>query len=161
MTAERSEPFVIGVVSDTHGELPDAAAAALAGSSVIIHAGDIGGGFVMDLLQAIAPVIAVKGNTADAAESRLPAQVATFLGGVRVVVAHQEADLVRSRAVMRAGTRVAIAGHTHVAEIQENGGVLWVNPGSPSSPRRGSSSSVARITVEPDGAVSAEIVTVA
>lgn len=151
--------YRIGLVSDTHGELPDAATTALAGVDAIVHAGDIGGGSVVELLEAIAPVIAVHGNNRDASESRFPAQVAAFVGGVRLVVAHQEADLVRSRAATRPGTRVAVTGHTHMPSIQEADGVLWVNPGSPSSPRKGAPAAVAIVTIGPDGAVSAEIVT--
>jgi len=53
---------VVGVISDTHGLLRETALEALAGSGLIIHAGDIGKPGILERLQTIAPVVAVKGN---------------------------------------------------------------------------------------------------
>ena len=53
---------MLGVISDTHGILRPEAVAALAGSELIIHAGDIGSPEVLKQLREIAPVIAVRGN---------------------------------------------------------------------------------------------------
>ncbi len=160
MTLEdgRRAAYRIGVISDTHGELPDDALAALAGADVILHAGDVGGRRVLEGLAKIAPVHAVRGNNRDSSETRLPLQADVAVGGVRVVMAHQQADLVRSRAIERTCARVAVAGHTHAPEVEEFDGVLWVNPGSPSCPRRGAPRSVAVVTVAGDGAVAAQIV---
>jgi putative phosphoesterase len=149
----------IGVISDTHGELPDDARAALAGVDAIFHAGDVGSRSVLRLLEAIAPVHAVRGNNRDSSESRLPLQADATVGGVRVVMAHQQADLIRSRALALTCARVAVSGHTHAPEVEEFDGVLWVNPGSPSCPRRGAPRSVAVVTIATDGTVAAEIVT--
>ena len=57
----------VGVIADTHGLLrPEAAAAPagseLAGSELIVHAGDVGSAEVLDTLREIAPVVAVRGN---------------------------------------------------------------------------------------------------
>src|SRR5438270_12735013 len=52
----------IGIISDTHGLLRPEALAALQGSDLIIHAGDIGQESVLDTLRQIAPVFAVRGN---------------------------------------------------------------------------------------------------
>ena len=52
----------IGVISDTHGLLRPEAVAALAGSEMILHAGDVGDPAILDALRAIAPVVAVRGN---------------------------------------------------------------------------------------------------
>ena len=52
----------IGVISDTHGLMRPEAVAALAGSELIVHAGDIGAPEVLEALAAIAPVSAVRGN---------------------------------------------------------------------------------------------------
>jgi predicted phosphodiesterase len=52
----------IGLISDTHGLLREAARKALAGSDLIIHAGDIGKPEILDALRALAPVVAVRGN---------------------------------------------------------------------------------------------------
>jgi len=53
---------VIGLVSDTHGELKAGVHAAFAGVELILHAGDVGGIAILDELRMIAPVKAVHGN---------------------------------------------------------------------------------------------------
>jgi predicted phosphodiesterase len=53
---------VVGLISDTHGLLRREVAAALAGVDRILHAGDVGRLEVLEALQAIAPVTAVRGN---------------------------------------------------------------------------------------------------
>ena len=52
----------VGVISDTHGLVRPEAVAALAGSELIIHAGDVGGPEVLEELGRLAPVVAVRGN---------------------------------------------------------------------------------------------------
>src|SRR3954451_1041215 len=52
----------IGLISDTHGLLRPEVVCALAGSQLIIHAGDVGRPEVLDELRRIAPVVAVRGN---------------------------------------------------------------------------------------------------
>lgn len=44
---------VIGLISDTHGRLPDEALAAMADVDHIIHAGDIGGPEILHALSLI------------------------------------------------------------------------------------------------------------
>ena len=153
-----ARPFRIGVISDTHGELPDAVTAAFEGVDAIVHAGDVGSGYALELLEAIAPVTAVCGNCDVGVASTFPIAVNTVFAGVRFVIAHRERDLAGSLDPVTAGARVAITGHSHVAAIGERDGVLWVNPGSPAFPREGQKPSVAIIAVAPDGGVSAQIV---
>ncbi len=64
-----SRPTRIGIISDTHGLLRPEAVAALRGVELIIHAGDVGGSAGVDgkaeilrALEAVAPVVAVRGN---------------------------------------------------------------------------------------------------
>jgi len=52
----------VGVIADTHGLLRPEAAAAPAGSELIVHAGDVGSAEVLDTLRELAPVVAVRGN---------------------------------------------------------------------------------------------------
>jgi putative phosphoesterase len=54
--------MIIGVVADTHGLLRSQVIAALRGSDFIIHAGDIGDPEILDKLEEIAPVTAVRGS---------------------------------------------------------------------------------------------------
>ena len=154
----REKPFVIGVVSDTHGALSDAAFEALSGSDAIVHAGDVGVGHILAALEAIAPVTLVRGSNSCVAEGQAPVVANVRLGGVRVMVAHVESDLTGASDPALVGARVAVFGHTHRPEIAECDGVLWVNPGSPSDPRQGSPKSVALVTIAVDGSVTARIV---
>jgi len=52
----------VGVISDTHGLLRREAVAALRGSDLIVHAGDIGRLDVLEQLRDLAPTHAVRGN---------------------------------------------------------------------------------------------------
>jgi putative phosphoesterase len=154
-------PFRIGVIADTHGELPSSVKAAFAGVDAIVHAGDVGPGYALETLEAIAPVTAVCGNCDITSPDALPIAANVVLGGVRVIVAHRDRDLGGSLDPVRAGARVAVVGHSHVAGVGERDGVLWVNPGSPSFPRGGMPPSVAIVTVGADGSVAAEVVPLA
>src|SRR5687768_14790379 len=63
----------VGVISDTHGLVREQAVAALRGSDVIVHAGDIGSQEVLAHLRQIAPTHAVRGNNdRDAWGRKLP-----------------------------------------------------------------------------------------
>ena len=57
----------VGVISDTHGLLRPEAVEALRGSDLILHAGDVGSPEVLEALEELAPVAAVRGNNDKAA----------------------------------------------------------------------------------------------
>ena len=52
----------IGLISDTHGLLREEALAALRGSDLIVHAGDVGKPEIIDALRTVAPVVVIRGN---------------------------------------------------------------------------------------------------
>lgn len=52
--------MIVGVISDTHGVISKQALEALKGSQLIIHAGDVGDPRVIERLEQIAPVYAVR-----------------------------------------------------------------------------------------------------
>jgi putative phosphoesterase len=119
----------IGVIADTHGLLRPQALAALAGVDQIIHAGDVGADGILQQLQAIAPVRAVRGNVDHGAwAEKLPLNDVVCVGGVSLYVLHDlhELDLVPATADMRG----VISGHSHQPIVREEGGVLYLNPGS-------------------------------
>ena len=124
----------VGVISDTHGLLRPEAVAALRGSDLIIHAGDIGAPEVIASLEAIAPVRAVRGNNDHAAwAQKWPETDVVEAGGVFIYLLHNLADLdLDPRA---ASCRVVVSGHSHMPKAEERGGVLYLNPGS-AGPRR-------------------------
>lgn len=122
----------IGVISDTHNLLRPEARVALKGVDHIIHAGDICGPAVLEQLSAIAPVTAVRGNNDHGEWARaLPHHVVVELGGVRVLVIHDKADVAPD--AMQAD--VIVTGHSHKPDIVRDGKVLHLNPGS-AGPRR-------------------------
>ena len=53
---------IVGIISDTHGLLRSEASNRLRGCDIIIHAGDIGSPDVIDQLELVAPVRAIRGN---------------------------------------------------------------------------------------------------
>lgn len=124
----------IGLISDTHGLLRPEATDALAGSGLIIHAGDVGNPEILDRLRAIAPVIAVRGNIdkGDWAEA-LPETAIVQAGKTRIFVLHDVKDLDLDPAA--AGFTIVVSGHSHKASQTERDGVLYLNPGS-AGPRR-------------------------
>ena len=147
----------VGVISDTHGSLPDRALAALEGVDAIVHAGDVGGGQVLDLLRSIAPVTAVRGNMDHSGEaSQLDGVANVSLGGVRFLVGHKKGELVAAVDPGPAGVRVVVTGHSHRAHVEESEGILYVNPGSAGSDR-GNGLSMGVVEIE-DGDVRVRIV---
>ena len=57
-----SDGVRVGVVSDTHGFFDPFLKDVLAGVDIILHGGDVGSEEVLDELNRIAPVHAVRGN---------------------------------------------------------------------------------------------------
>lgn len=124
----------IGVISDTHGLLRPEALTALAGSSLIVHAGDIGSPHVLDRLRGIAPVRAVRGNNDEDAWGRsLPLVEYVEFEGVHLQLVHERRHL--SAHPPREHTRIVVLGHSHKPASEEHAGRLYFNPGS-AGPRR-------------------------
>jgi putative phosphoesterase len=124
----------VGLISDTHGLLRPEALAYLQGCEAIIHGGDIGDAAILDTLQKIAPVTAVRGNNdVDAWAGAVPETQQLSVGAVKIHVLHTLALIDFDPAA--AGVRVVVSGHSHKPRIEERGGVLYVNPGS-AGPRR-------------------------
>jgi putative phosphoesterase len=127
-------PSILGLISDTHGLLRPEAVRALEGCELIVHAGDVGKPEILDELQAIAPVVAVRGNI-DKGEwaSRLPLTAVVEAKSARIYVIHDVHDLDIDPAA--AGFAIVVSGHSHKASREERSGVLYLNPGS-AGPRR-------------------------
>lgn len=149
-------PFIIGLISDTHGLLRPEAVAALGGSDAIIHAGDIGDPAILTELARIAPVSAVRGNVDRADWARAVPQTEVLeAGGVLIYILHNIDELDLDPAA--AGFKVVVTGHSHKPAMREKDGVLYVNPGS-AGPRRFSLPiAFGRLSVV-DGEVSAELI---
>lgn len=121
----------IGVISDTHGLMRPQALDALRGSDLILHAGDIGASAILEQLEAIAPVTAIRGNNdTDAWAKRIPERIDLDVEGVRIHMLHNLKELGDAN-----GMNVVIAGHSHRPVIERRDGVMYLNPGS-AGPRR-------------------------
>jgi len=154
MPADR---IAIGVVSDTHGLLRPEAVAALRGSDLVLHAGDVGRPEVLDAFREIAPTVAVRGNVDRGAwADALPPTEVVEAGTRLLYMLHDISELDLDPAA--AGFAAVIFGHSHRPSAKRKDGVLYLNPGS-AGPRRFSLPvSVARISIE-GSAIDCEIVT--
>lgn len=124
----------VGVISDTHGLLRPESVAALRGSQLIIHAGDIGRPEVLDELRALAPTVAVRGNI-DKQEwaASLPATEVVGVGKLLIWLLHDIGEL--DLDPVAAQFAAVVFGHSHKPSIEWRDGVLYLNPGS-AGPRR-------------------------
>jgi putative phosphoesterase len=159
-TPSQVSAITVGVVSDTH--VPDRCrnlhpdllpSLERANVAAILHAGDIAVPGVLEKLEQIAPVTAVRGNRDWLFRRTLPWSVRLEFAGVSVELVHghgtwgnylldklkyyaQGYNLTRyqrSMAVGIVGAKVIVFGHTHQPENTWHNGQLWFNPGSASN----------------------------
>jgi putative phosphoesterase len=126
--------MILGLISDTHGLLRERALRALQNTGLIIHAGDVGDPQVLEALESLAPVTAVRGNV-DTAEwaTKLPPTAMVKIGAVRIHVLHDVKELKLNS--IPSGTSIIVSGHSHKPGQATREGVLYINPGS-AGPRR-------------------------
>jgi len=148
----------IGVIADTHSKMRPEALEALKGSEVILHAGDVGRDDVLDALEAIAPVIAIRGNIDKSGRAaELPdIRDLEFLGQALYML-H---DVKTLDFDPQGRYRVVIAGHSHKPRNEWIGDVLYFNPGGAGPRRFTLPITVGRLEVTEDG-VTGEIVELA
>lgn len=125
---------MIGIISDTHGLVRPQVIEALRGVELIIHAGDIGNTDVLKALEAIAPVVAVRGNNdhgpwAEEIPLTNVIEYRSYFLYVLHELDHLDLDPVASE------FSAVIFGHSHRACAETRRGVLYLNPGS-AGPRR-------------------------
>jgi putative phosphoesterase len=128
--------MLVGLISDTHGLIRREALEALRGCDLILHAGDVGGRTVLETLQTIAPVRAVRGNV-DGPDDNLQPSIDCDVEGVRLHVSHGH-ELGRptpERLAAHYNASIIIYGHTHAALVRTVGTTLVINPGA-AGPRR-------------------------
>lgn len=151
----------IGIISDTHG-----CAASwqkiynkfLSDADLIIHAGDVlyhGPRNIIpteynpkQLAEIInecpIPIVIAQGNCdaeVDGMVLDLPIQAPyayVQLGKLRIIATHGHNLTNENRKLLAAKYKadLFITGHTHIAELQKHGDVIFVNPGSPSMSKR-------------------------
>jgi len=146
----------IGLISDTHGLLRKRAKQALQGAGLIIHAGDIDTSDVLEELEKIAPVSAVRGNMdAISRPGDLPKTNLVEFEGILIYVIHdiQKMDL----DPVAAGISVVVFGHSHEPAIYNKDGILFINPGSAGPKRFKLPISIGRLTIK-NGRIIPEII---
>ena len=154
------------VLADTHiprraHALPEALTPQLERADLILHAGDLLEPSVLDELSVHAPVRAVMGNV-DLPEVDLPETLEFDFGGAKIAMIHDSGRREGRRG--RLGrrfpeARAIIFGHSHVPFLEDEDGLLLLNPGSPTDRRRQPRHTFALLRAE-KGNVRAEILTV-
>ena len=143
----------VGIISDTHDLLRRRVLETLQGCGCILHGGDISGRQVLDRLEDIAPVKAVRGNNDRDWAEDLPPFLDFELEGLRICMAHQKKRLPRDLSPYD----LAVYGHTHqyVSEWLDSGGkpkrTLLLNPGSCGPRRFGQPITMAVLHIGGDG----------
>ena len=124
----------IGVISDTHGLLRPEAVKALKNSDLIIHPGDIGKPEVLQSLNSIAPVLAIRGNNdREAWAKTIPDILHLRVNGIGLYIIHDVSHLEIDPAT--SGFHAVISGHSHKPGIITREHVMFINAGS-AGPRR-------------------------
>ncbi len=145
----------LGVVSDSHGLIRPQVLELLQGVRLIIHAGDVGKISVLEQLERISPVYAVRGNVdLDPPCSDLPERLVLRAGRQWMLVTHilDDADA--------AGFDLVVCGHSHMPKISTLGSACCLNPGSIGPRRFRLPVSMGYITISPQDALIPELRTV-
>ena len=112
----------------------------LAEADLVLHAGDVTTVAVLDELRKLGPLEAVFGNADEAAlKASLPKERVVEVEEARIGMVHIPGPRAgrEERLVARfPGCDAVVYGHTHVAQVERNGGVWILNPGSPTERRR-------------------------
>ena len=152
------------VIADTHiprraRALPEALIPHLERADLVLHAGDLMDPALLGDLAAYAPVKTVRGNL-DPPDLDLPETLEFGLGGVRMAIIHASGPRKGRRTRLRRrfpDARVVIFGHSHIPFLEDENGLMLLNPGSPTDRRRQPRHTFALIRAE-NGRVAAEIV---
>ena len=146
----------LAIISDTHmpkgrRTLPEGCVERLAAADAILHAGDFIARSVYEELAGIGPPLhAVHGNV-DPPELRgmLPESLEIELDGVRVAMVHDSGPAAGRMTRMRTRfprARMVVFGHSHLPLLEEDpGGLILLNPGSPTERRRAPHHTMAQV----------------
>jgi putative phosphoesterase len=108
---------------------------------LILHAGDIVHPMVIDRLEAIAPVLAARGNNDSGWDDRrMREEQVLDLHGRRLVMMHdmepedRPIEDLRHLYLREVQADILVTGHTHYERLDFRDGVLQINPGSATLP---------------------------
>lgn len=157
MTRASIGPVHVLVVADTHirrgstRTLPPAVYEHAERANLILHAGDVLVGEVLDDLARFAPVHAVLGNNDPELSGQLPETCELDVAGLAVAMVHDSGQVKgRARRLRRwfPAAQLVVFGHSHIP-VNEGGadGQWLLNPGSPTERRRQPEHTVATFDV--------------
>ena len=115
----------IAIISDTHGLLRPEVIEGIQSVDHIIHAGDIDKEEVLDQLEKIAPVTAVRGNADKEWAEHLPQKALLEFEGNKIYVIHNKGKITDNIADIP----IIIYGHSHKYALDQKNGQTWFNPG--------------------------------
>jgi len=158
----------IAVISDTHmtgtgaRRLPARCVELIAGSDLVVHAGDIMTVEALAEIEAIGPPLrAVTGNMDGwDLRGRLPETDEIEVGRALLAMVHDAGPAAGRLARMRRqfpGAHAVVFGHSHIPLHERDGGFQIFNPGSPTDRRRSPAHSmgIARVA---DGRIEFELI---
>jgi putative phosphoesterase len=150
-----SDEARVGLISDTHGLLRSDVHQAFEGVSLILHAGDVGAGLILEELGAIAPVFAVRGNTDMPDDPALRDSIDTVEAGFRIHVSHGHEVGVPTpeKLLLLYDSDIIVYGHTHRQLLHREGNRMVINPGAAGPRRFDVRPSVAVLTLTPGNAL--------
>jgi putative phosphoesterase len=140
--------------------LPEELVPHLRRADLILHAGDLLEASLLDELAFYAPVRAVRGNV-DLPGVDLPETLEFDFGGARIAMIHDSGRKEGRRRRLNKrfpDARAIVFGHSHVPFLEDEDGLLLLNPGSPTDKRRQPRRTFALLRAG-DGDVRAEIQT--
>ena len=140
----------LGLISDTHGELHPKVLDYFAEVDYIVHAGDVGGRDILTELEAVAPVIACRGNSdRGVLFDRLPDVGTLQTPAGFLAVTHRPPRGAPPFSTIHADPTpdIIVFGHTHFPKVLDDAGVLLINPGS-ALRGRGAPPTVAILNIE-------------
>ena len=133
------------VLSDTHmragssRRLPERVYQLLAHADLILHAGDLVDGSVLESLRSMAPVHAVLGNNDLSLAGQLPLTMTLVVEGVQIGLIHDSGPTAGRPGRMRRlfpDADLVVFGHSHVpVDAEGMDGQRLFNPGSPTERR--------------------------
>ena len=158
------------VLADTHirrhstRRLPPAVYAALERADLVLHAGDVVTGELLDELATFAPTHAVLGNNDGELVGRLPEQRCFPVEGLRIAMVHDSGASKGREARLRRRFPTAdlvVFGHSHVPiDAPGVNGQRLFNPGSPTERRRQPDHTFGRLRIDDGVLVEHRIVVV-
>jgi putative phosphoesterase len=138
--------MLIGILSDSHGrfEITQLAVELLRsrGAAYLIHCGDVGDEYIIDLLAGNAPPAAFVWGNNDYDRERLAAYAKSVgvlcvdifgrleLGGKRIAVTHGDHLALMKQVTNEQSADYLLVGHTHVMVDRRANGVRVINPGA-------------------------------